>query len=776
MKKQKKSIDIDNPDDKNTKYKNLHIEENYYGENKFDNYSKYQLTEGKTYIKNKIKSPYKSEKRNFIFKSDYKLSDKQRIFESGNNISNNRYNERNQIINTINERNLRNINTKYYTDYNNENDDLYFEIQSKIYKKVIEQINNNLLKYCKKILSDQYSKFINNLKLVALQNGPKPKPKTYMKKNIIYKNVYKAKKSPDKFILDKKAMENIISPATNYKTMIKDNDKINNKKLSLNNSSKKNIIYSNYYNLNFFENNTNNKYTYSSKRTKNNKLNEFNYGNKNLISQKNVNMNSNNDLNNNNENVNNETNNYSPKKNITKTILRKSPNTNLAQPKKYPNQNLGRKDSLKIDNKLFLNYSTQKKIIDKLQNIKLFIKSNDNDNYRKLSCEEENLEKKKVHFENLMKKLKNIACFKHIEKFIEYINNKNKKEFLEILRQKNKANGENLEKSNENNINDENNIINDKEENEYLENKIENKLENIITNDKENIENNLNDIKNIEISYEYIENKVDEVEEPNKINDINEKDDESLNGKNDDKKINIDENSLEINPELNLNERNDKVDLINNENEKIEIKNNEENLEEINTDIQIKEKENEKYEDKSEHNIDNLNNSINNKEKHEKEKDINEITSENKNENEENGIDIAKDNNDFDLKDSIKTDINKRNLALEKIFNSKLSKEKNNIIREQFIKWKQKTNEENKMELRDEDEKEVKNLFDEKIEENILGNKEEKRGIINIKTLFLDEIDEEEKKEILEEMVFRFRTLLMSSCFNNKECFSYSSY
>ena len=40
---------------------------------------------------------------------------------------------------------------------------------------------------------------------------------------------------------------------------------------------------------------------------------------------------------------------------------------------------------------------------------------------------------------------------------------------------------------------------------------------------------------------------------------------------------------------------------------------------------------------------------------------------------------------------------------------------------------------------------------------------------MKIKTLFLDEVDDEEKSVIMEEMVFRFRTLLMLSCFKTEE-------
>ena len=55
------------------------------------------------------------------------------------------------------------------------------------------------------------------------------------------------------------------------------------------------------------------------------------------------------------------------------------------------------------------------------------------------------------------------------------------------------------------------------------------------------------------------------------------------------------------------------------------------------------------------------------------------------------------------------------------------------------------------------------------IPENIIERKEEKRNFKNIKTLFIDEIDDEEKEVILEDMIFRFRTLLILSFLKNKE-------
>ena len=760
---QKRANNFFNKNEKNNNVKSQNTEENDYGNNKHD---KYQLTEAKTYKKTKINSPYISEKRNFLINSDFKLSNKQFIYESGKKLTNNAYFFKNDLNNKkINAKNSRNTYIKYNTEYNNENDELYYEIQSKIYKKVIEQFNNNLNKYCKKILSDEYSKFLNNFKIIALQNKPKPKVKTYKKKNIINKNIYKNKKSPDKFNQDKKNLGNMISPFINYKNVPKKNNKIINHKASINNSQKK-VIYSNYFNLNIFENNTNNKYIYSSKTTKPKIKDEFKSCDKNSISQKNLSMNTSIDLNHKNEIINNEINNYGDKKNAFKTCLKRNPDKKLTQPKNNANIYFIGKDNLKTDNKnslVFINYSTKKKIIDKLQNIKLFRQTNSNDKNNK----EDNLEQKKENFDKLIKRLKNVAFFQHFEKFFEFLNNKNKKEFFEILKQKPLSNEENLQKKNENNINEENNnnITNHVENENILENKNENKLDEehqsnkidkIVIKDEENKDkdNNINNIKNLEINYENIEKKENEQENLNNIKCINVKDVEILDEKIENNKNIILDNNLNINPEINLNEQIDDSNIFNEEGKK-EINFKEDDINDINIDNLQPEKNNEKEKEINEQNFDNLNNSLNNQINEEEQPKI-----------------------DLENKEEIKDNTNRRNILLEKIFKNKTFKEKINIMRKNFIKWKQNINEEIYFEKNDENEKEKDNIniIEENLGEDITEKKEEnkegKRNIINIKTLFLDEIDEEEKEVILEEMIFRFRTLLISSCFINKENFS----
>ena len=138
---------------------------------------------------------------------------KKYVYESGEKSSNNAYFFKNSQSNNkiipnkiINERN--NTDMRYYTDYNTENDGLYYqEIQSKIYKKVIEQIYNNLYKYCLKFLLKDGSQFLKNLKEIASKN--QPKKKTYKKKNIVNKNIYKLKKTPDKYNQNKNFEEKL---------------------------------------------------------------------------------------------------------------------------------------------------------------------------------------------------------------------------------------------------------------------------------------------------------------------------------------------------------------------------------------------------------------------------------------------------------------------------------------------------------------------------------------------------------------------------------------
>ena len=613
------------------------------------------------------------------------------------------------------------------------------------------------------------------------------KPKAYKKKYISNKIIYKTKKTPDKFNQNKRHIGNIISPLHNYKAIKTENDNFISQRTSVNNSSKKNVIYSNYYNLNFFENNTNNnKYIYSTQRNKRKISNDFIYNSKSPNNQKEINIIPNINFVNDNEIINNELNIYEKRKFIIKTNLRKNNNNNnLTQSKNFPNNSSIGKNNLKIDSKnslTYINYSTKKKMIDKLQNIKLFRQVDNKISYKNLNSSD--LDRKKIYFQDLWKKLKIIAFYKHIEKIFQCINNKNKQGFFEILKNGgiNKEDSKNINKKNINKENDD--IIENVDENKNF---LEDKKININSNEdgmdnlKEieyidyNIEDNITpNIKNIEItSNEKIEKNLEEKENNNKIEDIKENKTEILQEILNKDKVNKIENNLEINPEIisdekiiNENEniqensKEEKEDIKSEDNKENINEKNEEKNEDINLETQLKENN---IENEIKENIEDLNNSINNKKDNEERSDI---YLKNNEEKEDYKNDIITGDNDSSLKNEkkIEEEINKRNIAFKNIFEIISLKEKYNILKESFYNWKQIININNNIEQKIETENEIIDLKNE--------NKEEKRNHIKIKTLLFDEVDDEEKKVILEEMVFRFRTLLMSTSFHYKESFS----
>ena len=783
---QKKSNNFYNKNEKKAMKLNKDKEQNYIDDKNYKKYSKYQFTEAKTYNKNKINSPYITDKKNYSKNNDIKNFDKLYIYESGNKTHYFKSNLIDYKNNTFNARNTTYLNPKSYTYYNYEKGENYYsDIQNKIYKKVVEQIVNNLSKYCKTLIFNEFSKFLKILKKIKLQN--ESKPKTYKKKYISNKIIYKAKKTPDKFNQNKRHIANIISPLHNYKALKTENDNFISQRTSVNNSSKKNVIYSNYYNLNFFENNTNNnKYIYSTQRNKRKISNDFIYNSKSPNNQKEINIIPNINFVNDNEIINNELNIYEKRKFIIKTNLRKNNNNNnLTQSKNFPNNSSIGKNNLKIDSKnslTYINYSTKKKMIDKLQNIKLFRQVDNKISYKNLNSSD--LDRKKIYFQDLWKKLKIIAFYKHIEKIFQCINNKNKQGFFEILKNGgiNKEDSKNINKKNINKENDD--IIENVDENKnFLEDKKINinSNEDDIDNMKEieyidyNIEDNITpNIKNIEItSNEKIEKNLEEKENNNKIEDIKENNTEILEEILNKDKVNKIENNLEINPEIisdekiiNENEniqensKEEKEDIKSEDNKENINEKNEEKNEDINLETQLKENN---IENEIKENIEDLNNSINNKKDNEERSDI---YLKNNEEKEDYKNDIITGDNDSSLKNEkkIEEEINKRNIAFKNIFEIISLKEKYNILKESFYNWKQIININNNMEQKIETENEIINLINE--------NKEEKRNHIKIKTLFFDEVDDEEKKVILEEMVFRFRTLLMSTSFHYKESFS----
>ena len=297
MKFQKRSKNFYSKSDINTIDMKQNNEENYNG-NKL---SQYQLNEGKAYLKNKINSPSIGEKNNLaINNNDLIHPDKQYIYESASKVSNNNFSFKN-ILN--NEKNLRYMNNKYYTDYNNEKEEIYYkELQSKIYKKVIDQFYNRVHKYCLKLILNDVSIFLKNLKEFSLNK--KHVQKTYKKKNISNKNVCKYKKTIDKLVEPKKLIGDIPTLSSEkYKTIKREKNKLFNINTSVNRSKCK-IVYSNYYNLNIFENNTNNKFIYSNKRNKERFQNEFTCGDNKTLNNKNINTTSLEDIHKINENNN----------------------------------------------------------------------------------------------------------------------------------------------------------------------------------------------------------------------------------------------------------------------------------------------------------------------------------------------------------------------------------------------------------------------------------------------------------------------------------------
>ena len=801
---QKRANNFYNKNDKNNTNLRQNTEENYFG----DKYSQINLTEKKNFNKDNINSPHINAKKNFLINTDLRHQNKQYIYESGEKSSNNAYffknNQSNKKIipnNLINQRKVSDMNKKYYTDYNNENDELeyYQEIQSKIYKKVIEQIYNNLYKYCKKYILDSRAQFIKNLKEIAIKNPPKQK--TYRKKNIVNKNVYKLKKTPDKYSLNNNYMEKFTTSPSNNKFNKKGKNNFISQNTSVNNSNNKNnVIYSNYYNLNIFETNTNNKYIYSNKKNQTKFLKDYNNY---TLPDKNINnLNASNDFHKSIGARNNILYSYANRKNIIKTSIRKNSNiSNYTQPRNYPNLNQETKPNLKIDHKNsmeFVTNATKKKIIDKLQNIKLFKQTNDNKLIDTKVYTKEDLEKKKTHFHNLMTKLKNISFYKRIEKFVMKLINNTKIDFFELLKLNSKKEihsnpvsqsesilksenkeQENIKFENDNNINNENYKENENENNINI-NKEDNpnKEEIIEDNKKEDNFDEIKDMKDVEINYESIKEKIKEETNNNDI-----QNNESKNQENSENKIDENEEEKNTNNENNLeiksNENSNNEENIINEEKNIDENINGKNNDNININSECKEEIIEKKElnDKEQDILNeseiNLENQINNK-TNEGENNI--LNNENTDKNVQSDNEIIKDNdNEINEEEQIKLDETKRNDFLQKIFNNILLKEKINTLKNYFNKWSQEISDINTKEENNINENQENNINEyeedkeEIILENEIGNKNDKRDLIKIKTLFLDEVDDEEKSVIMEEMVFRFRTLLMLSCFKTEE-------
>ena len=112
-------------------------------------------------------------------------------------------------------------------------------------------------------------------------------------------------------------------------------------------------------------------------------------------------------------------------------------------------------------------------------------------------------------------------------------------------------------------------------------------------------------------------------------------------------------------------------------------------------------------------------------------------------------------NNNFNGKELLN-----RNLLLDNIFKNFTLKEFNNIIKKHFNKWVDTIKEENKLEINKD--KDKNNLKEEIINKKPLENKDEINVYNNgTKTLFDDNLNDEEKEVIFNDMIYRFRILLI---------------
>ena len=121
--------------------------------------------------------------------------------------------------------------------------------------------------------------------------------------------------------------------------------------------------------------------------------------------------------------------------------------------------------------------------------------------------------------------------------------------------------------------------------------------------------------------------------------------------------------------------------------------------------------------------------------------------------------------NKIENEESINNNVNSkellnRNLLLNNIFKNFTLNEFNNIIKKYFKKWLDIIKEENKLEINKD--KDKNNLKEEIIYKKLLENKDEINVYNNgIKTLFDDNLNDEEKEVIFNDMIYRFRILLI---------------
>ena len=767
-----------------------------------------------------------------------------------------------------------------------ENKEFNENIQSKIFKKVVENSFNSLIKYCYSFIINEFYDFLNKLKKISYQNSNHQK--AYKRKNIRNKKIFK--KTPLNHE-KKEKVENYISPLIGFNMIKTAKLKFDGKNL-FTSSNKKSDAYSSYYNINNTEEKQKESFSNTIQSNKSNtgfykSISSFNklkvdiyVKKKNLKKKKSI------------KSV------YvSPTQkskcvlNIEKLNLNKdyynilTDNNEIEQIKIIKNINNEENKNIKNSNSLIFNINNL--VIDKnsfyynksrKHNIytKKVRESNEGINITKnfgnkkneLNKENIKLKKKKKSF---MNKLKNIAFCIHMKNLLAINNNFNKANFLTSLQKLNIkediANNINKIDIKKEIINKEDikiddkinnlNYLNDYEDkksiqdefninqkgNDFIEKENHNIIkDNIKISEKSNtnqieIENEKNKIENIQLEEKENKNIIEDNKNSQKKKDIfekinkNENTNEKLNTieytinektKNTIKKINNSNEDIlkekENNISMNIDNLNAEMkNIYENINFKEIYKNErEKNLQEVNNELitNLKQNLNEKDNINNKNKEDFLNLSV--KEREENKNSSNQLTNDllignniiyknseksfdsliidnnNSNENILDNLDINNTNelveekiknvnineDNFDLKyykskkfkeinnnknneinnNDIEKNIQNRNLILKEIIKNIHNKEKNNIIINYIKKWKDIIKEVNEIKINYERSNKFK-------EENLdivkISNNEIKFQDNEIKALFGDEVKEENQKEILDEILNRFRVILI---------------
>ena len=721
---------------------------------------------------------------------------------------NNRYeNNNNNYIQNYIKKNKYNGNTNNYC-YNNkekienknqsteniikidQSQEYFNNLKSKLCKKALEQFYKRIIKYCHLFLKNDFS-----LILFTIKNFSRNKfqPKTYKKKSIFNKNIFLSSNNKKK-----EQEKNVLSPLKNFNLVkmakLKFDEK--NKLTSGNKKNDTNILDEKESYTNSIQSNKSSNLVSGLNKNKSKFFSEIKndiYIKKNNLKSKKLNnkiyisprkkskcVYNSNRLNNEYYNIYAESN---PIKNKNIYDLNKTKDLKAFSPDKSQFFN---SNTLIIDNKNSFNYlnksantSIPKK--SKRKNV-IKIKENKNKNKIEINKEELKLKKKKKYFNFFINKLRNITFCFHMNKIFSISKSNNIKHFFNCVKEiKNEKeqirNISKEEKLNDyNNINSKDNNINIKE---LSFNDNENNKELFEMNEKEN---NINDLNMVENNIENnIENKIE--------NNINKKENETIdiNKENENYPLKKEE-SFEIN--LNKYENiinNNKININENENNiiekeyehKDELK---ENLKQMNSDDIIIEEKKENIINKND-SIDSLNN-INDKNNELNKNDnvIDNLNSSLKKENEiipdininSNNInDESNDNKksldliDMNENNKIEENIKKRNLLMNKIIIN-ISSKVNNVLNKKFFNiWKDIKIEENiknidndnNIEIIKEPENGIKIENDEKI--NSDNN--------NKKAFFGDDVNDEEKKVILDEILQRFKILLIEFHLKNSQ-------